>query len=55
MAARPFNILFLCAHNSARSIIAECIVNRVGVGKFRGLQRRQPAARRNPSPSAGPA
>ena len=36
MAARPFNILFLCTHNSARSIIAECIVNRVGMGKFRG-------------------
>ena len=43
MAARPFNILFLCTHNSARSIIAECIVNRVGVGKFRGLA---PAASR---------
>ena len=36
MNDRPFNVLFLCTHNSARSIIAECIVNRVGVGKFRG-------------------
>jgi protein-tyrosine-phosphatase len=36
MSHRPFNVLFLCTHNSARSIIAECIVNRVGVGKFRG-------------------
>ena len=36
MTACPFNILFLCTHNSARSIIAECIVNRVGMGKFRG-------------------
>jgi arsenate reductase (thioredoxin) len=36
MNDRPFNVLFLCTHNSARSIIAECIVNRIGVGKFRG-------------------
>ena len=31
---RPFNILFLCTGNSARSILAECIMNRVGRGKF---------------------
>ena len=36
MSDRPFNILFLCTHNSARSIIAECILNRMGAGKFRG-------------------
>lgn len=32
---RPYNILFLCTHNSARSIFAECIMNRVGAGRFR--------------------
>jgi arsenate reductase len=31
---RPFNILFLCTGNSARSILAECIMNRIGRGKF---------------------
>lgn len=45
----PFNVLFLCRGNSARSILAETILSRHGAGKFKAFSAgSQPAGQVHP-------